>query len=546
VVFISAILILARRAEPLLRAQIIQALEDHFHARVELDSFHVTLSNGLWANGKGLRIWQPVESEGKAEADNQEPPAIGEPLIRIQEFRFHTPLKYDSGKPIHIALVQLRGLIVEVPPRHKTRPQASQLKDAKHALDPEENNATQIPPASPRLPAFVVDRLECSDSHLTLETDKPGKLPMVFDIAHLRLIDIERDKPVGYEADLTNPRPTGLIHTHGVIGPWNIPDPGETPLLGDYHFQDADLSDFKGIAGILSSDGHFQGTLRNLAVDGQTSTPEFALVDFGTKLPLYTRFHALVDGTTGDTQLDPVDALLDHTHFSIRGEVIRNIVQESGGLLDAKGHNIQITMRVARGRAEDFMRLVAKSGVPFFTGTMDMQGKLEIPYGENPVQDRMKLNGTFALSDVRFTSDNVQNRVSELSLRGQGHPKEVRTADADAVRSDMKGEFHMADGVIHLSALQYNVPGADIDLQGTYGVDSGAVAFHGTARMEATVSQMVGGWKGFLLKPVDHFFKKNGAGTQVPVHVSGSRDNPQFGIGTGDKATSPQRPGDPK
>jgi len=80
-------------------------------------------------------------------------------------------------------------------------------------------------------------------------------------------------------------------------------------------------------------------------------------------------------------------------------------------------------------------------------------------------------------------------------------------------------------------------------LKGTYGVDDGAVAFQGTARMVATVSQMVGGWKGFLLKPVDRFFKKNGAGTQVPVHISGTRDNPDFGIGMGDtQTTHPQNP----
>jgi len=528
-----------------MRAQIIEALEDHFHAHVELDSFHVALRNGLWAEGKGLRVWQPVEQAGKTEADSdsQEPPAIGDPLIRIQEFRFHTPLKYDSGKPIHVALVQLKGLIVDVPPRKKKPIAPPRIKAKAHEIHPEANNATQLPPASPRGLGFVVDRLDCSDAHLTLETDKPGKLPMVFDIAHLELRDIERDKPVGYVAELTNPRPTGLIHTHGNIGPWNVPVPGDTPVDGDYHFEDADLSDFKGIAGILSSDGHFQGTLSNIAVDGQTSTPDFQLESFGTKIPLYTRFHALVDGTTGDTQLDPVDALLDHTHFSIRGQVIRNIVQESGGLLDAKGHNIQINMNVEHGRAEDFMRLVAKTGEPFFTGTMALQGKLEIPYGEDPIQDRMKLNGTFSLTDVHFTSDNVQNRVSELSLRGQGHPKEARTADADAIHSDMKGEFHMANGVISLSTLQYSVPGADVYLKGTYGVDTGAVAFQGTARMIATVSQMVGGWKGFLLKPVDRFFKKNGAGTQVPVHISGTRDHPDFGIGMGDVgATHPENP----
>ena len=46
-------------------------LEEHFHARVELDSFHVSLVDGLWAEGKGLRIWPParLRSERAWQAD---------------------------------------------------------------------------------------------------------------------------------------------------------------------------------------------------------------------------------------------------------------------------------------------------------------------------------------------------------------------------------------------------------------------------------------------------------------------------------------------
>jgi hypothetical protein len=43
---------------------------------------------------------------------------------------------------------------------------------------------------------------------------------------------------------------------------------------------------------------------------------------------------------------------------------------------------------------------------------------------------------------------------------------------------------------------------------------------------------MVGGWKGFLLKPVDRHFKKEGAGTEVPIHIEGTREKPIFGIGS--------------
>jgi hypothetical protein len=236
--------------------------------------------------------------------------------------------------------------------------------------------------------------------------------------------------------------------------------------------------------------------------------------------------------------------MLDHSHFQVRGQVVRATAEENGRLV-AKGHHTSLSMDIDRGHAEDFLKLVAHSGIPFFTGEMNMKGKLEIPPGTESLQDRIKLNGVFSLADVRFTSTNVQDRVSELSMRGQGNAKDSRTNDSSAVRSAMTGDFRMADGVITLPTLAYTVPGAEVNLKGTYGVDSGAIAFEGVAKMEATVSQIVGGWKGFLLKPVDRFFKKGDAGTQVPIHIRGTRDNPQFGIDLNRmKNSAPQRSGE--
>src|SRR5271170_408346 len=54
-----AVTVLMRRAGPMLRALVVEKLEQQFHARVELDSFHVSVAHGLRAEGKGLRIWPP-------------------------------------------------------------------------------------------------------------------------------------------------------------------------------------------------------------------------------------------------------------------------------------------------------------------------------------------------------------------------------------------------------------------------------------------------------------------------------------------------------
>lgn len=536
-----ALLILAHRVEPLLRAQIIQALEDRFHAHVELDSFHVAVRGSLQAEGKGLRIWQPVENQDNTGTANEELAPAGKPIIQIQEFRFQAPLKYHTGKPIRLTVVQLKGFVIDVPPRR----QPEKERRANDQRTAQTSGSSHAPPSQTPLLSFVVESLDCKDSHLTIETSKPGKLPKEFEIKHLKIIGIQPGQPLNFEAELTNPLPKGEILTRGKVGPWTVHDPGEMPINGFYDFEHANLGDFKGIAGILSSTGHYQGTLRNLTVDGETSTPDFQLSRFKTPVPLYTRFHALVDGTNGDTQLDPVDAVLGQSRFQVRGQVVRATAVENGALV-SRGHDIQLTMAVERGLIEDFLRLMSHSKVPLLTGTLDMSGKLQIPPGTAAVQDRLRLNGTFSLGDVRFTSAKVQDRVRELSLRGQGSPKDAHRADSSDVRSAMRGEFHMANGTVTLPTLEYTVPGADVNLKGTYAVDSGILDFAGTARMDATVSQMVGGWKGMLLKPVDRYFKKDGAGTQVPVHIRGTRDDPDFGIDLHRmKSTSPQRPDEP-
>jgi len=61
---------------------------------------------------------------------------------------------------------------------------------------------------------------------------------------------------------------------------------------------------------MLSSVGEFTGQLNNIVVDGTTETPDFSLDTANHPMPLHTKFHAVVDGTNGDTYLQPVDARL--------------------------------------------------------------------------------------------------------------------------------------------------------------------------------------------------------------------------------------------
>ena len=531
-----AISVALHQAEPILRAAIVKRLQEHFHARVELDSFHVSLVNGLWAEGKGLRIWPPAQVEGvtvpgATAASDPGPPIrpLTKPLIQIAEFRFHAPLRFKPGEPVKISVVELKGLDIDVPPKTHFAHKA-----AEHA---EEGGTPLL--------RFEVESVNCDGAHLTLETDKPGKLPLEFAIAHIKLTHVRPGRPMQFDAELTNPKPAGKILTTGAMGPWLVEDPGETPLNGSYRFEHADLGVFKGIAGILQSTGRYEGVLRDLVVDGQTDTPDFRLTHFGTAVPLHTQFHAHVDGRNGDTWLEPVYATLGQSHFTAEGKVVRVPPgTTSHGTATPGGHEIALHVKVDRGRMEDFLRLTSKNGTPLLTGTLALKATLEILPGSAPVDERLKLNGSFTLDDAQFTSVKIQNEVGELSLRGQGRPNEARHGQGADVRSAMQSDFTMADAVIALPNLKYTVPGAEIDLKGTYGVEGGLLNFAGTAKTEATVSEMVGGWKGALLKPADRYFRKDGAGTEVPIHVNGTRENPAFGVDLGRmKHTHPQIPG---
>ena len=142
----------------------------------------------------------------------------------------------------------------------------------------------------------------------------------------------------------------------------------------------------------------------------------------------------------------------------------------------------------------------------------------------------MTLKGSFVLDQAVFTSEKIQDDLRQLSMRGQGRPKEVKTTDPNSIQSTMVSDFQLVNGTITLPDLTYTVPGAKIRVNGTYNLDGGAISFVGTAAMDATVSQMLGGILGVLAKPADRFFKKDGAGTEIPFHVSGTRDNTSFGI----------------
>ena len=113
--------------------------------------------------------------------------------------------------------------------------------------------------------------------------------------------EVGLDRPADFRATLTNAKPPGEIAVQGKFGPWRTDDAGQTPLAASYTFTNADLGSIHGIAGILSSKGQFRGHPRAAGRHGETDVPDFMVTRSGHPVHLTTRYHAIVDGTNGNT-----------------------------------------------------------------------------------------------------------------------------------------------------------------------------------------------------------------------------------------------------
>ena len=347
----------------------------------------------------------------------------------------------------------------------------------------------------------------------------PDKKPLEFGIQRLRLQDAGSGRPMTYEASLTNPKPPGQIESKGTFGPWMTDDPGSSPLQGNYTFSNADLGVFKAIAGTLESRGTFEGELSSVQVHGEARVPDFRLKRAGNPMLLLTEFDVEVDGTNGNTILKPVRAQLGSTRFTTSGAVIKH----KGDLK----RTIDLSAKVSAGRLEDFLRLAMK-GSPFMEGALDLNTTIEIPPLEGKVVEKLRLKGVFAVKNGKFLKSKIQDRLDQLSRKGQGEPK---NEGIDEVVSQMAGAFAMRDQVIEFTRLGFGVPGANVDLAGSYDIDEEALDFHGSLRLDAKVSQTQTGVKRWFLKPLNPFFAKNGAGTFLRFNISGTAGHSRFRSG---------------
>lgn len=485
----AAVAVLIVRFQPVARDYVVNTLRQRYKSDVELGDLHISLFPVVRATGDNLTLRMSGDKSAQ-------------PMIVIRRFTLEAGFIGFFRSPKRIRKLTLEGLQIRIPPKSERKPR-------------------EPGSGSPNIP-FILEEVVADGTTLQTLPSDPSKAPLTFDIRQLTLHSVGKRLPMTFKAVLENAKPPGLIHSSGQFGPWSQDQPGDTPVSGKYTFRDADLSVFKGITGILASDGAYSGRLNRIEVNGTTDTPDFSLTLADRPVHLRTSFAATVDGTNGDTVLHPVHALLGRSAFDVSGSIERAAMETHKEIdLEASARNTGL---------DDFLRLSVRSAEPPMTGRITFNTSVKIPPGKTRVVDRIQLDGTFTLNDVRFTGADVRQKIASLSHRAQGEPKE--TGDS-GVTAEFAGRFHLRNGTLSLPGLRFDVPGAEVDLTGQYALQSGALDFKGTAKLDAKISQMTTGLKRILLKPIDPLFERDGAGTVLPVTIGGTRGSPSFRLDIG-------------
>jgi hypothetical protein len=384
-------------------------------------------------------------------------------------------------------------------------------------------NQEDFPPGSSASfggPSAVVAVLRIHDSLLDIMRSNGKRFS--FPIRLLTVRNLQKGQALRYSVDMQNAKPTGHIFSTGSFGPLNMQDLGATPLWGDFTFAFVNLHDLGSISGTLSSKGHFQGELANIEANAASYTPDFAVAG-GKATPFNTAIRCTINGVNGDVVIRGVDARTAATSIHVEGAIVG-----SPKVAD-------VDMAVTGGRVQDVLRPFLSHEVPV-EGMVWLHGHAHVDAGGKGKKflDRLKVDGSFDVPAERLTDRATEQKLSAFSQRETGaknskpdanaHDATSETAASNPggdVLSSLNGQAKIRNGVLSTQRITCQIPGAGVDLSGSFNLRDGSVQLAGNLRMEANISHAATGFKSMLLKPLIPFFKKKQAGAVVPIAITG-------------------------
>ena len=469
---------------PFTRASVTEALEEAGDSRVQIRAFHST-----YFPYPGCTLDRVIFVHGANDS---------RPLITIEKLRIQGTYLGILGH--RISRVTAEGMRVMIPPFGSG--------------EPFHTNPSPV----------TVGELVANGATIEFASGEPGKLPLRFDVTEALVRSVGWNGPLTYNVKVHNPEPPGEVTAAGKFGVWNENEPERTPVSGEYKFENADLSIYRGIAGLLSSTGKFSGNLGHIDITGKTETPDFVVVSGGHSVRLTTEFSAFVDAIHGDTFLKRVDAHFRKTHVVASGSI--------AGSANHRGKTALIDLSASNGRIDDILALFVEKTPPPMSGAISLRARAELPSGKRPFLEKLKVAGTFGIGSGEFSEPSTQEGVNKLSAGARG---EKDDADPETVLTDLSGRVALNSGMAKFGDLSFGVPGAAARMQGTYSLLNYKIDLRGQLQVDTKISNTSSGAKALLLKMMDPFFKKRKKGEMLPVRISGTYQQPLFGLDVTDK-----------
>jgi hypothetical protein len=369
----------------------------------------------------------------------------------------------------------------------------------------------------------VVSELRFEQAILDVASSTHDHGPLRFAIHSARFLNVGPDKTVAFSTSVHIPEPPGEVETKGWIGPWrdNQGTVRSTPITGSYVLRGANLGHYRSLMGIVASEGEFSGTLAKLRVKGSTSSPDFGVRESGHHFRVNTRFAGTVDAVDGDVVISSLQAELGKTALDATASVA--------------GHpkTVELNVTHGKGEVEDLILLFSDAQRSPITGPIIFSTRTSLKPGDLPFKKRVQLAGEFKIDPARFTAEKTQSGVDKLSAEAQGEHSQL--AEDNEVVSDLHGTVVLENGIARMPHVTFSVPGATANMAGTYSLLNKRVKFDGKMRMEAKLSEATTGAKSVFLKILDPFFKKKGAGAELPVEMAGIYGKTHFSVGLRDK-----------
>ena len=467
-----------------------KTLQDRFARNVRISKFRVTyFPPGCVAEGIDFLHRQ-----------RQDLP----PLITVQTLTIRA--SYSGLLRIHKLIndVQVAGLHVRIPPKNP-------------------NGTHQVFPLTNSTSGKTLEIGEITTENAVLEfmSKDRGSAPFILKIDRLKLDGVGESDPITFHALFKNAEPPGEVRSDGRFGPWDDDDPAATPLSGSYSFEHANLGVFAGIAGTLSSQGKFSGNLGHIDAEGDVDVPDFKIDTSGHLVPVASHFHAVVDGTNGDTSLTGVESHFGRTTVHSQGEV--------KGRPGQAGKTVTLSMSVADGRIEDLLRLFTQPARPAEIGDIRLQTMVELPPGPQGFLTRLRLDGEFGIGSGRFTNPAMQQPVNRIAESARGETKGQEAVDAAAVLSNLKGSVSARGGIATLSHVSFSEPGTLAEIEGTYNLVDKSLNLRGVLHTTGKLSDTQNGFKSVVLKALGPFMKKKSI-TVAPFTIKGTPSKPAFAL----------------